>query len=304
MTLVAFVARDDSADIITDTLSYTRNGRHIGKATKVVTIPHLETAIATQGDLRTGHEWMHTARSLAGDVADFDELVAGVGAGFARTRPSPPCPTVAFCVGYSPTSARFRAVAVGTDTGFEPVAVEGLFVIPTPFAFRPSEVELARYITDVESGPRPGDEENLELLRAFPPVQGSPGSPEEWVGLALAARRDRSLRATPSSRLKVFVGGELWHTRLERGLIVQSRTHVFDDAGEEFAAIMKGTEHPLGQLGPCPCGSGESYLECCLAAHVDEPCACGSGVAFGNCCSVEDGSSRAVPRLPHRVAVA
>lgn len=302
MTLVAFNVGVDGADLVTDTCSYNPNWRHFGRLSKVVTLPHLETVVVTQGDSRVGKLWKDAASVVSEDAADFDELVRELGERLAvlwdvrRSEVDADnavtggtfslSPSVAFCIGYSPSRARFRAVAIAADDGCRPVDVDGMFVIPSPFCFRFSDLELNRYVADIATGPRPGDEANLAALKGLPRAAGAPATPEEWAALALLARRDRTLTATTSTRLKVFVGGELWHTRLERGLIVQARTLTFDDEGEEMAAITAGTLHPLGQTGPCPCGSAKTYLECCLVGHGDEPCSCGSGTSFGACCSL------------------
>jgi hypothetical protein len=303
MTLVAFNATAESADLITDTWSYALSAQTLGHVSKVMAIPHLDTVVTTQGDGEAGIAWKLGIQRLAEDVPGFDELVTAAPKALhllwtgrqvatnTRNRSTPGAtysltPSVAFIIGYSASQERFRAVGFASDTDFEPFEVEGLHVMPSPFSMRPSDLELNRFVDAVSQDTRPGDAENLAVLRALPPRPAAPTTPLEWAALAMQARQDRSIDATVSTRLKVLVGGELWHTNVQRGAIFQARTLTFNDSGDELAAIMAGTLHPLGQQGPCPCWSGQRYMDCCLAKIADDPCLCGSRQALKACCSV------------------
>lgn len=289
MTLIAIAAAEDRASILTDTWSYTRSGRDLGRASKVLPVPHLEMVTVTQGDCSFGRLWSSIVPQMAQDVADFDGfLAAGVSqvlrdayafaGGEARVGE-----VAVFVVGWSPTASRFRAVGYSSYDGFAEFELQGLFVHPSPLSLRPHDLELARFDADVAKAPRPGDAENRAVLTSLPTPTRAPASPEEWAQLALEARQ-RSYLAV-STRLKVFVGGSAMLTELERGFVGTAKLFDFDDSAEEMARIMNGTLHPIGQAGPCPCGSGERYRDCCIAKALDETCYCGSGETLGACCA-------------------
>lgn len=296
MTLIALHAAKDHADLITDTWSYDNAGGSIAHNSKTHLIPHLDMAIASHGDVMFGVMWDSNASLLSREVADFDEFADNAQVAIAATwaqreadvaaencakgsdfKPSPPG---VFLVGYSPARESFRAVGFAAEDGFEPWEIEGLFVTPSPLAVRPSEDELTRFRARMRPDV-PEDEQNLADMLGCPPPK-VPANDEEWVGLALAAHRRATLPT--NSLLKVLIGGDLFHTHLELGISVQARVHSFDDSDEALAAVFAGTLHPIGLAGPCECGSGLTFLACCVAKVAGDPCWCGSGQPLGTCC--------------------
>jgi uncharacterized protein YchJ len=300
VTLIAVHASADHADILTDTWSYSSSGSLIRNVSKTLVIPHLDMAVASRGATVFGHEWRREASALSADVADFDEYIdlvqaravsvwatlegmtSATNAAYGQAHELMP-PTL-FHVGYSPSRMAFRAVRSSADDGFTPWDVEGLFVIPSPLAVRPSDFELADYVKACAEDPIPADAENLAHLLALPAPR-PPETPEGWVGLAIAVRSQRST-LPPVTNLKTLVGGDVHHTHLERGAAVQATVHQFDaDDSEELTAVLAGTLHPIGLAAPCLCGSGQPYAACCLLLAYGKPCRCGSGVAVEECCA-------------------
>lgn len=299
MTLIAFACSPDRAEMITDTTSYTPNYRHIGKATKFLPLPHLDTVVLAQGANTFTAQAKIMLANLNPDVGlGFDDVVTltpgwlrglrdhSDAAGVARFEAS------IFLVGYSQTTAAFEAHAFHSDDDFEPHKVEGLFVMPSPFAFRPSALETRRMLAETERGGalEPARKaESLDLISQWQgrPLPPTPASAQEWRAVGLAVRRDRAVQPQLADPwLNLVIGGDIIHTVLERDRVTSTKIHTFDDTGEEFAQIVRGSDHPISQLGPCRCGSGRTYLECHLAKHRDEPCDCSSGKKFRDCCMV------------------
>lgn len=305
MTLIAVHATDDHAEIVTDTLSYTATQRHLRRTSKVLLVPHLDAALTTHGSAEFSTYWEVKALRLG--AVDFDEFLDKAPVALrevweeltmiAEHRNAihggnrlPPRST-AICVGYSPAQGRFRAVGFSTDTDFAPDEIDGVWVVPSPLHARPSDFELAR-IDELFGQLLEEPDKARGALRCLPPLE-PPESVLGWRTLAVVIRRTRAL-ADMYSGLKMYVGGDVIHTRLERGLATQRRIHTFDDTGEEFARMMAGSLHPAGQLGACSCGSGRRLVECCLEAIYADPCPCGSGSRFADCCrvTVEDATTR------------
>ncbi len=237
MTLIAFHAQPDRADIITDTLSYTRTARHLGHTSKVTLMPHLDAAVMTQGSTDFAKAW--TAEALtAAEAADFDEFaervgealpvlwrrLPGVGDDCERGRAN----SAVFVVGYSPRRRSFTAHGWASDFAFRRMDLDGLHVMPSPLGVRPSELELRRLGRhfDVYFG----DTAPVDRLRRLPPP-AAPGSDAGWVELAKTVRADRAL-ADLYSGFKTYVGGSVIHTRLTVGAATQRRVHTFDDTGD------------------------------------------------------------------------
>lgn len=74
MTLIAFHADIDHADVITDTLAYTRGSRHLSTFKKAMPLPGLDAAVLTQGSTSFSDAWYLQAEMLASEAADFDEF--------------------------------------------------------------------------------------------------------------------------------------------------------------------------------------------------------------------------------------
>lgn len=256
MTLVAFTVQPNSADIITDTLTYRRNGRSLGATTKVLSLPHLDAAVMTQGGGEFGQQWDYILGS-AQDQADsftFDDLSPLATSllpelGESLEGVAGHCDSVVFHVGYSPSAGRFKAFGYSSTQGFREVDVsDEMCCMPQP-------------LTEVQR----------------------PASVTQWVALAKQLRNERALAPIG---LKWFVGGSVHHTRLERGSITQRRVHTFDGSGPEFARMIEGTAHPQAQLADCSCGSGDITEMCHPHAPADAACTCGSGRTYGDCCRV------------------
>ncbi|HEY3546250.1 MAG TPA: SEC-C domain-containing protein [Propionicimonas sp.] len=293
MTLIACATWPDHAEMLTDTWSYTRNGASLGRTSKVATFPHLDMAVMTQGaNLVFSQTWAVAASVLATDAVDFDDYLAQAPAAIAQTDAFARAnlgeavgaygPATVVHVGWSPQMERFRAVAHASEDGFAARDLEGLFVFPSPLTMHPSDLELTRFAATIKAEPRSNDQANLDYLRALS-VADAPTTPEQWADLAQQARARSYLPI--NTRLKVFVGGSAYLTRLERGSVTTGRLFDFDDSIAEMRRIMTGTMHPIGQVGPCPCGSGLTYRECCIESHIDEPCLCGSGQTMRACCA-------------------
>lgn len=287
MTLIAISVDDAGAQILTDTWSYSPAASRIGRVSKVLSLPHLDLAVATQGSQHFGLVWDSIAAVLSTQVQDFDEFdhrsVASLAVAWAETLESNPdaSRSVAFHVGWSAAAGRFVAVAHASDNGFQPEPLDELFVHPSPLSVRPSEIEarhLAALIGDDELG-----QANLEVLRGRP-VPQPPDDMAGWASLALAARERAMLPA--ATRLKTLVGGTAMLTTLTREGVMTYKLLEFDDTGDELAKVLAGSMHPIGLAGPCPCGSGGTYRECCVEKHIDDPCLCGSGRSSGLCCAV------------------
>jgi uncharacterized protein YchJ len=109
--------------------------------------------------------------------------------------------------------------------------------------------------------------------------------PADWQEFAEAAYAQHSL---PLDKPKTMVGGALMLTRLERDSVTQRRLFTLPDDDWRFRQMVIGTVHPYGQLGPCPCGSGQPYAVCHLPSYDPAwPCPCTSGKAFVDCHRIE-----------------
>lgn len=301
MSLVAVHAAGQHAHVLTDTLSYSSTQRHLRRTSKVTVVPHLNAAVLHHGSRDFGRFWVQEAQTMAGadnydQLVDraparldavWDELVVTTehrnaihGTEFGLPR------SVAIAVGYSDRAGEFRAHAWASDDYFAPQELAGVFVMPSPLTARPSELELGRLRGTLVN--LHGLSYAVSIARDLDrqPALTPPTTDEEWAALAQTIRRDRAL-ADLYSGLKMYVGGDALLTRLERGSSSTRRLVTFDDDGAEFAQMMAGSLHPVGQLGPCACGSGRPAVDCCLRELDDQPCPCGSTATFATCCRVE-----------------
>lgn len=283
MTLIAFTTSTDRAEIATDTLSYTPNLRKMGQTSKLVPLLHLDAATTMTGSTAFGAFWKVAALGNPDQVATFDA--------FAEWAPSQlremwselgadnvPPPTV-YLIGFSSERQAFTAWAYPHETDFEPVLIEGTHITPSPLIFRPHDMDLERM--------RECDPDGRRLAEwAQQPACPTPESVDDWVALCCSARKTRNAWAGRSNVAQHPVGGHLHLTTLQRGRIATEQVHTFDDSGEEFAAMIRGTAHPQAQLGACPCASGKRYVDCHLVPLLDKPCTCGSGRTFADCCRV------------------
>lgn len=285
MTLIAFATYGDHAVLVTDTVAYSAGGRDFAQATKHLTLNHLDAVIATQGDHRFAIE-ARAGLMSASSMTTFDALVDAVPDAlrelwkFLEMDRDEWNEASLYLIGYSPTAAKFLAFRYLAEHDFAAEPVSGLHVTPSPFAMRPHQFELERYADFV-----PDDVRDNWLNQ---PEPQPPADLEAWGALGLLVRHQRAVASNP---IKVFVGGKLIHTRIERDLVQTMTLLEFDDDGDEFAQMVAGTRHPLAQHGPCPCGSGETSLECCMVEMLDQGCGCGKpgseGKTFRNCCMAD-----------------
>lgn len=122
-----------------------------------------------------------------------------------------------------------------------------------------------------------------------------PATEQEWRDLAVSAWRDRSF--TPiESGWKWITGGAVYLSTLTRGGYASELLCDLAPTREEFAQIVRGTLHPIGQAGACVCGSGRRLIDCCAGHLTDQPCPCESGRVFRECCSIDAGTHATAPR--------
>lgn len=271
MTLMAFNAEPDVAHILTDTLSYMPTGRWMGKTSKVNLMPHADMAMLSQGPGSLSAAWRYNLAfhgQNAASIDDFDrlatELLPPLWDQFVQEQE--PFPDVVdtngivFHIGYSPAHGRMKAYSYPSNLGFarQDVSDAGAYIIPAPVSHQPD-----------------------------------PASEDDWRDLALTLRRERAL-ASVTTGLKVFIGGDLLLTRMEPGAVTQRRIHTFDDRPDnpEFQQMVAGTLHPVAQLGPCECGSG-NIQELCHSIPDDRDCLCGSGHPYEDCCRMPTDDLRA-----------
>lgn len=293
MTMICLATYGDHAEIITDTASYLPNGAQLGRASKVLTIPHLDAAVITQGDCEMGDYAAVALWQAARQVTTFDDLVDWFPtwapeewrqcSGHARG-----ADFLAFLIGYSPAAERFTAHGFASDWhDFEAFPIGSTWTMPTPFELRPSTLEARRFRAwERGAAEHHGrDSRGAEIVQTWmgrAPV-ARPRSVDEWVALAKRIRQERALE----SYANVFVAGDVIHTRIGRGETTTRKVHSFNDEGAEFLQMISATQHPVAQLMPCECGSGVVRLDCCLAEDVDKSCGCLSGKTFRDCCMVD-----------------
>lgn len=261
MTLIAFHVQPHRADIITDTLSYSSNASEISTgALKAHPLPQIDAVTLSQGAMELGAVWRYfvnmqlppnfdSLEQLA--VENLPALGAEIGLPGHMVDPGPAVDdAVVFQIGYSADSGRFKASAYSRRQNWQQHDVTDLLVC------------MPLLISDHDGHP--------------------PRSVDQWIALAQRVRNERALAPIG---LKVIVGGEVFHTVLERGAVTQRKVHTFDDTGEEFRRIVAGTDHPDAQLDDCTCGSGRLAVLC----HTWPPgkaCNCRSGQQFEDCCKV------------------
>jgi hypothetical protein len=300
MSLIALHADEHGAQIMTDTLAYTVTARRLRRATKVSALPHLDAAVLAHGGTREFSNFWAVHASLRAGAETFDELTDDAPAALAdlwreivemtehrnavhgahSTVPR----AIALAIGYSHRHRRFRALAYQSENEFQPVELHGLWVIPSPLNVRPSAIEQTRL---EETFQRLHDDVDTARFLSELPEPAVPITDSDWTALARDVRQQRAVNADLYSGLKMYVGGDALLTRLQRGQQTTRRLLTFDDTGPEFEQMMTGSLHPTGQLGPCPCGDGGRFRDCCLTELYDQPCPCCSGKLFADCCLVD-----------------
>lgn len=299
MTMIAIACKGDTAEFITDTVTYTSEYSRIGEQTKHLSLPHLDCAVLTQGDTTFGNYAKSALMQASYQVDTFDELVEGAPGWIAdmwAARQSDAAAqgreidpeALVFLVGYSLRSKRFVSYAFPANAGFVPFETRGLWVIPTPWTARPSPYTLELFRSWAEEANRvwpPESQIDIDGLcsswKSKPPIL-PPRDLDEWRAIAQEVRASRTL----DQFCQCFVGGRVFHTTLRRGTTLTQEILRFDDDGAELQAIVAGTDHPLAQAMPCECGSGAQFVDCCRPGSLSDPCRCGSGKEFRACCLI------------------
>lgn len=300
MTLIAFHTTADGATIMTDSMVAPHVSSYpIGNITKVKMFNHLETAVICQGGVTVDRHWIDKI-GARDDLKDFDELTelateflpemyrqlqhdvdahnAMAGGPGARLAPA-----VIFHVGYSPSRGRYLALSFSSDEGFAATEINTMHVMPSPIDYRPSPIEERR-LRRVHRAHF--DDEGMVDTFTSKPMAIAPTSLEGWRELAVTVREQRS-HANVLTGFKTMIGGSVTLTQMQRGVVAQTVVHRFDEDGDEFAHMLEGTLHPLGQVAACPCGSEDRFIDCCIGVAASDRCVCGSGNDFAECCMAQ-----------------
>lgn len=277
MTMICINTELDHAEIMTDTFSQGAHGAiaRPGVQPRAWPLRDIDAAVMFRGPVKAGGlPWVCTAAKLSLKVDDFDGLVDGMQDALRGIGCEGLC---AYAVGYSPRHERMKAYVAWSGDDFAPQDIsEEAHITPVPPGVQVSSVERRR----------------REQLGEPPLPSGEPLTPpasaDEWAALAKRIHRERAC-IPPSTGMKMMIGGPVTLTRLERGHIDQQTIHAFTTA--DFRAMVVGTLHPFGQVGPCECGSGRRFLDCCLRPFKNAPCLCESGRRFADCCLVGEGEA-------------
>ncbi len=286
MTLIAFATYGKKrAEFITDAAAYNPAADWTGRCTKHLTLNHLDAAVLNAGPIDFGHMSRAVILEASCTVASFDELVDGTPALLRDLRQfwrenSPSGgrsgiynrPTVVL-IGWSDQAQEFVGYVFASEQDFEPTVPEGFWAQPMPWTSRPTDYHLDQLPED-----DPLTAEARERWLAMPP-RSKPARLDDWRSLAIEVRAERS-----HGWAAIPVGGDVTHTRLERGTVISKRIHTYNDTGEEFARMVEGTAHPVALARPCHCGSGIPFGECHISNLLTKPCYCESGKTFGDCC--------------------
>jgi hypothetical protein len=298
MTLIGIGCFQDHATVVTDTMASDGGGRRLATTSKTFVVQHLDAAFTARGAKRFGRQWFTLVHALEDRASTFDELVEVLSPHLPAVQRAAELsyeqenadggmtgglsPSTGYAVGYSHARERFRALAFSTENGCRFFDLDDAHVEPSPFDVRPSDWELGRIAAAMAADPQQEDASMLQEMRSLPALELD-DTPQGWGELAARVRAQRS-NLPAGTGLKGMIGGALVATTLRRGLAVQATIGAFDDTGASLAAMMGGTLHPFGQVGPCECGSGKRYIDCHLPTHEEESCVCGSGAALGRCC--------------------
>jgi hypothetical protein len=288
VTLIAYACKGDHAEIMTDTLSYGPNLRHMGTTTKYAVYPHLDCVLLGAGaGVITAAVKGFLFMAAEHEITNFDEALDVVPDHLRQLWADyedverPHGPTTIHLVGYSEKAGEFVAYEFSSDADFAPVRHEGVYLHPAPFTVRPSDRELARVALNFPDDP--DTDEFFDTWRSRPPAQ-VPSSLPEWVDLILECREQRAACSLPAAR--TLVAGSLHALRIDQGSHTGSLVLEFDDTGAVWEQIIAGTLHPDSQRAPCHCGSGDRLIDCCLVPVMDEPCPCGDAATLRECCAV------------------
>lgn len=268
MTLIAVRTGADFAEVLVDTLAYGPGDVEFVHTNKVRTFPHAAYVTTGKGSGSLSAFWGGTldAHPRLGDNLDAvitstpKELRALWDVLDDDQKTGRAATSWIYMVGWSDKHARFVAYEHNSDRDFEPVEVgrSSAFANPAPTTALPE-----------------------------------PTSDADWFSFAEAVYEEHA--TTLDLRYKNMIGGALWLTRITRDLITQQRIGVLPEGDRRHRQMLIGTVHPIGQMGPCPCGSGQPYLVCHLPTFdPDWLCPCESGKTFVDCGHRLTPASRAV----------
>lgn len=256
MTLIAIRTGPDHAEILSDTLAYGLGDTNFVHCHKVRALPHADMAIAGKGPGEFTAQWTALIDIHPDLGNDLDALDAEARKTLPEiwdeidNRDGRRSRGWVYMVGWSPAQSRFIAWEYDSDAAFEAreVGRDEVFLNPQPS----------------EDLPEPSDT-------------------AAWVRLGERIYQDCSLTLDQSQ--KTMIGGGLILTRIERGAVTQRRIHDLPEDDWRYRQMLIGTTHPVGQMGPCICGSGQPYMVCHLPAFdPDWPCPCVvSGKPFVEC---------------------
>lgn len=300
MTLTLIHCTHDQATILTDTLSYTKRMTKIGHSTKVAALHHLDAAITTRGDSAFCAHARVLLEVLANEAADVEDLIERAAPTLAEhwqdwtaedEKPARVAPVI-FIVGRARDTGGYVAWGIEPLSDWKPWRIEEdeVFVYPAPLLLQPSAIEQAHLALEVDQPWFSKEEAGLLALAKMLPPCPAPESENDLVALALLAREQRGVAGTP---METPVGGELYRTSIEEGLVFSSRVYAWDSE-EELLKQVGWSAHPIAQMRPCHCDSEQPYRDCHLRPAWLEPCDCGSPSTFYECCLVPEGQSMAV----------
>lgn len=301
MTLIAIALKGQSAEIVTDTASNTRQGAKFRRCSKTYPIHHLDMVMTASGVSRLSSHAQWHADHAATNVDSFDELVdkAPIWMDYAKREAGIDfgegleVAASIFLVGYSDRAGEFVGYVLRAATDFTPERLPAMTVQPTPYTVRPPDGELDRICVIAERMGSTAEEiHNMRRFWLDKPEPTIPRAAKDWVKLVEEVRETRVLNGP---MLRSFVAGEVVRTTLTRGRSKTETIHAFDDQGENLDKMLVVTLHPLAQRQPCPyCDSGLPGIDCCQTVERDDSCECGSGKIMRDCCMVAEGQD--VPR--------
>jgi hypothetical protein len=283
VTLIAVASYGDHAEILTDTFSYTANLEGLGRVTKVLALHHLDAVIAVSGASGFGNDVKAAALMYAPDSSNALDALLGILQPLAlsiwKDRTTDPHEYAhVVVVGWDSDDRCFRSYVLASERDFEPEPASGLWMQPTPWTMRPSQLELERVA-------RLKGADESQITWATQPSASKPLTVSDWVHLGRMAREQRAL----ATYARVLVAGDLILTRLERGAVSSKVVHRFHDETEdsdEFRQMVRWSWHPVAQMESCWCDSGHRFIDCHLVPYLDTPCGCRSGQTFRVCHAV------------------
>lgn len=283
MTLVVVDTRPDQVLVMTDNLTTDASMRKIlpFPGVKVVRMPGTAAAATSRGNVAVGLRWKiaaidHSRRHGGG----FDGLVDAMQSILRTLEGIDAAPFCAYAFGWSKADGGFRSVAAHTFSDLAPTDISGtVHVTPAPSGVEVSDVEAS---IDAFQGHAPAP-----AGRPADPLHSDP----DWVALAQRIHADRSCSTARTRQTgRIVIGGKVNLTRIDDSGVHTKVIHTFGTA--DFMAATSGTLHPYGQIGLCPCGSGDRFIDCCIPKWLHLPCLCESGKTLGDCCALDAGGAQ------------